>query len=71
MADEYSFTIYGTRGTHPVCGAKFRRYGGHTTCFTMRAPGGLLMFDAGTGAIQPDGTHQPTCQSLFFYASAP
>ena len=52
MADEYSFTIYGTRGTHPVCGAKFRRYGGHTTCFAMRAPGGLLMFDAGTGAIQ-------------------
>ncbi len=49
MAYTYCFTIHGTRGSFPVCGKQFLRHGGQTTCFSLRAPAGLLVFDAGTG----------------------
>jgi ribonuclease BN (tRNA processing enzyme) len=43
------FTIHGARGSHPVSGGRYRRYGGHTSCFSLETPSGLLIIDAGSG----------------------
>ena len=45
----YCFTIHGARGTLPVAGSHFSRYGGHTTCFSLKTRQGLIVVDAGTG----------------------
>ncbi len=43
-------TFYGTRGSIPVCGAKFQKYGGNTTCVAIEFANGLLgIIDAGSG----------------------
>ena len=42
-------TFYGVRGSHPVSGAGFRRYGGHTACVALETGRGILVLDAGTG----------------------
>ncbi len=44
-------TVYGARGSHPVCGAEYLEFGGHTTCYAVRARGQVVIFDAGTGII--------------------
>lgn len=42
--------VHGARGTMPICGTGFSRYGGHTTCLSVEvAPGRYLVIDAGTG----------------------
>lgn len=46
--------IWGARGSVPVCGSQFRRYGGNTPCVEMRCGEHTLIFDAGTG-IRPAG----------------
>lgn len=46
-----NFTIHGARGTMPVAGRAFARYGTQTTCFSLRTDQGLLIIDAGTGLI--------------------
>ena len=43
------FVIRGARGTMPICGEAHLRYGGNTTCFSVRTPQGIIVFDAGTG----------------------
>lgn len=43
------FTLYGARGSHPVAGGRYGRYGGHTTCFSLETDQGMLVVDAGTG----------------------
>jgi ribonuclease BN (tRNA processing enzyme) len=43
-------TVYGARGSIPVSGPEFIRYGGDTTCASVEtADGNLLVLDAGTG----------------------
>jgi phosphoribosyl 1,2-cyclic phosphodiesterase len=45
-------TICGTRGSSPAPGREFVRYGGHTSCVAITAPGAVspeLILDAGTG----------------------
>jgi phosphoribosyl 1,2-cyclic phosphodiesterase len=42
-------TVWGARGSIPVSGAEYVRYGGDTTCLEVRGPGGTLLIDAGTG----------------------
>src|SRR5438067_351415 len=43
-------TFWGTRGTVPVPGPDTVRYGGNTTCVSVRTiEGELLILDAGTG----------------------
>ncbi len=43
-------SIWGARGSVPVSGPEYLRYGGDTTCLTIEtASGELLIFDAGTG----------------------
>jgi len=33
----------------PVCGQRYLKYGGSTTCFSIHTPDTLIVFDAGTG----------------------
>jgi len=41
---------WGARGSIPVSGAKFQKYGGDTTCMEIRSTGGdTLIIDAGSG----------------------
>ncbi len=43
--------FYGVRGSIPVCGPEFMRYGGKTTCFrvTREKANRIFIIDAGTG----------------------
>ncbi len=43
------FAIHGARGTMPVSGSEFNKFGGRTSCFSLQTAEGLLIFDAGTG----------------------
>lgn len=45
------FIIHGARGGMPVCGRDFVKYGGATSCFSLRTKQGLLVIDAGTGIL--------------------
>lgn len=43
-------TCWGARGSIPVCGADFVKYGGQSTCLEVRGPEDqLVILDAGTG----------------------
>jgi phosphoribosyl 1,2-cyclic phosphodiesterase len=42
-------TIWGARGSIPVSGSEYLRYGGDTTCLEVRGTGEPLLIDAGTG----------------------
>jgi phosphoribosyl 1,2-cyclic phosphodiesterase len=42
-------TIWGARGSVPVSGPEYLRFGGDTTCLEVRGPGDPLLIDAGTG----------------------
>jgi phosphoribosyl 1,2-cyclic phosphodiesterase len=46
--------FYGVRGSIATAGAENLRYGGNTSCVSVRAAGRQLVFDAGTG-IRPLG----------------
>ena len=47
-------TIHGARGSHPIAGRAFCRYGGHTPCVSLTAGRDLIVFDGGTG-LRPLG----------------
>ncbi len=48
-------TVLGARGSVPVSGKAFSRYGGATTCVLFCADGQYLVLDAGTGLLSlPD-----------------
>jgi phosphoribosyl 1,2-cyclic phosphodiesterase len=53
MKKNLNFTLkfWGVRGSHPVSGEAYNRYGGHTSCVEIRAGQHTLIFDAGTGII--------------------
>lgn len=44
-------TFWGVRGSHPVCGPQFGRFGGNTPCVEITACGERFIIDAGTGLI--------------------
>ncbi len=46
-----SITILGTRGSLPVSGGAYARYGGATTCALFRAGEDFVVLDAGTGLL--------------------
>lgn len=46
-----AFIIHGARGSYPVSGKRFVRYGGRTSCFSVETPDGVLIIDAGTGIV--------------------
>jgi CheY-like chemotaxis protein/phosphoribosyl 1,2-cyclic phosphodiesterase len=41
--------LWGTRGSIPVCGARYAQHGGNTTCFEYSTGKERIMFDAGSG----------------------
>lgn len=43
------FKFWGTRGSTPVSGGKYVKYGGNTSCLEINANGDVLLFDAGSG----------------------
>lgn len=51
MRQDASVAILGTRGSVPVCGGDFLRYGGATTCVLVRLAGQAVILDAGTGLL--------------------
>ena len=51
MAPEVSVTIHGCRGSFPVGGKEFNRYGGATSCVVVSIGGRDIVFDAGSGII--------------------
>ncbi len=44
-------TVLGSRGSVPVSGKKFSRYGGATSCVVIRTGEGAVILDAGTGIL--------------------
>lgn len=61
-------TFHGVRGSTPCHGSDVARYGGNTSCVSVRVPGDdPLFFDLGTGArylareLAHDGTFRGTC----------
>ena len=51
---ELRVKIWGARGTLPVSGEKFHKYGGNTICIEVRCGDHILLFDAGSG-LHPAG----------------
>ena len=50
MTKSARLEFWGVRGTMPVSGRGYRKYGGHTLCASLRRPGtNPLVVDAGTG----------------------
>lgn len=47
----FQITFYGTRGSTPVSGSEFLKYGGNTTCIAFQADDTLLILDCGTGIL--------------------
>jgi len=44
--------FWGTRGSNPVAGAEYVRYGGNTSCLEVRQGDDIIVIDAGTGIRQ-------------------
>lgn len=51
MSSEFSVTIHGCRGSYPINGEEFNRYGGATSCVVIRYGEREIIFDAGSGII--------------------
>lgn len=45
----FQVRCWGVRGTMPICGDAFRRFGGNTICIEVRCGDHVLLFDAGSG----------------------
>jgi len=45
----YRLKFFGVRGSIPVCGEGFQKFGGNTTCILLEAPKRTVILDAGTG----------------------
>lgn len=53
-SDSFVVRFWGTRGSLPVSGAEYIRYGGNTACVEIKCGGQSLFFDAGSG-MRPAG----------------
>lgn len=51
MGERATVTILGARGSVPVSGKQFSRYGGATSCVLVRMGGQSILLDAGTGLM--------------------
>lgn len=47
----FQVIVWGARGSTPMAGPRFTRYGGNTICIEVRCGSEVLFFDAGTGII--------------------
>ena len=55
MNHQASLTVLGARGSVPVSGKAYTRYGGATTCYRLRLPDCTVFLDAGTGILRHSG----------------
>lgn len=53
-AENWTVTVWGTRGAVPTARADHLEYGGNTSCVSVCCGGELVVFDAGTGITQLD-----------------
>lgn len=51
MTDGFTVRFWGVRGSVPVSGTRFDRYGGDTTAIEVRCGGEIVVVDLGTGAV--------------------
>lgn len=51
MPSDFAVKFYGCRGSIPVSGAGHVRYGGQTSCLTIRAGSREIVLDAGSGLV--------------------
>ena len=67
-----SVTLLGVRGSVPVSGAEFARYGGATTCVLVRLQGQYLILDAGSGLMRlPEAAaREPSLPLILTHAHA-
>lgn len=49
MDNEFYIKFWGVRGTVPVVGPNYEKYGGNTSCVEVRCGARQIVFDAGTG----------------------
>ncbi len=68
MQDAMKLTIYGTRGSYPVFGKKYEKYGGSTTCYLIEADDQAVIVDAGTGISNITELPQQNIPILFTHA---
>lgn len=47
----FTFTFFGVRGSYPVAGPQYLKYGGNTSCVLCSTPELSIVLDAGTGII--------------------
>jgi phosphoribosyl 1,2-cyclic phosphodiesterase len=52
--DSFQVKLWGVRGSLPVSGPAYRKFGGNTICIEMRCGDHVLIFDAGSG-LMPAG----------------
>lgn len=69
---ELSVTILGTRGSVPVSGKQYSRYGGATTCVLFQAGDDCIVLDAGTGilSLPPEVLARPSLPLLLTHTHA-
>ncbi len=53
MKKQNKIRFWGTRGSLPVSGKKYARYGGNTSCLEIRCADDLIIIDAGSGIRAP------------------
>lgn len=53
-AENWTITVWGTRGAIPAAKADFLEYGGNTSCISVRCGSELVVFDAGSGIVHLD-----------------
>lgn len=51
MTSDFSLTFYGCRGSFPVAGQDFQRYGGASPCVVVKAGTRSIILDAGSGLV--------------------
>lgn len=49
VENNITITFFGTRGSTPVSGADYMKYGGNTACIAFETDGRLMILDCGTG----------------------
>ena len=70
--NDMSVRILGTRGSVPVSGGEYARYGGATTCVTVTLGGTTAVLDAGTGilSLPAEALEQPKLALLLTHPHA-
>ncbi len=63
--------FWGTRGSGPAPFPDRMRYGGNTSCVTVRFTGGLVVFEAGTGILALGRRLEEACQQGEWSPSVP